>query len=110
MVALLDTQQTSETRYLRSYIDCAGGNQILCDAPGFKDREESKTDIMNAVAISWAIRESKTVHLLLVLIIESSTIENSRSNDLCRLLALFNRFLINVEGNLDSVVPYFCTC
>ena len=95
----------SETRYLRSYVDRDGGNLLLCDTPGFEDTDGSNTDIANAVAISWAIRKSKTVRL--VLIIESSTIGNGRGNDLCRLLTLFKRFLIDVEGNLDSVVPFF---
>ena len=98
----------SETRYLRSYVDRDGGNLLLCDTPGFEDTDGSNTDIANAVAISWAIRKSKTVRL--VLIIESSTIGNGRGNDLCRLLTLFKRFLIDVEGNLDSVVPIFSIC
>ena len=98
----------SETRYLRSYFDSSSDpHLVLCDTPGFDDTEGSDIDIANAVAIAWAIRQSKTVRL--VLVIESSSILSTRGNELSRLFTLFKRFLVNIEETVQSVI-LFVSC
>jgi ribosome biogenesis GTPase A len=97
----------SETRYLRSYLDPTyeSGRMFLCDTPGFQDTVSTDVDIANAVAISWAIRRSKSVRL--VLIIEANIILAPRGHELKNLFSLFQRFLDNVEDHLESVFVYF---
>jgi len=96
----------SETRYLRSYLDPTyeSGRMFLCDTPGFQDTVSPNVDIANAVAISWAIRRSNSVRL--VLIIEANIILSTRGHELKNLFSLIQRFLDNVEDHLESVFVY----
>jgi hypothetical protein len=94
----------SGTRYLHSIVDPAGSsdnNLVFCDTPGFGDTEGSSVDIANAVAISWTIRQCRSVRL--VLLIEASMFSSPRGVELSKLLHLFKRFLINADANLNSV-------
>jgi hypothetical protein len=95
----------SMTRYLRSIkidpVGNAGSDLVLVDTPGSGDTEGHNVDIANAVAISWAIRQSKSARL--VLLINAGMFEEPRGGALCKLLQLFNRFLVNSDANLDSV-------
>lgn len=97
----------SETRYLRGYLEPSSedGRLVICDTPGFEDTEGCDVDIANAVAVSWAIRRSKSIRL--VLLIEASIILNPRGKGLNTLLTLFQRFLPNIEDHLDSVIVFY---
>ena len=94
----------SLTRYLQCVVDpasSAGNNLVFCDTPGFEDTEGSVVDIANAVAISWSIRQCRSVRL--VLLIDASMFASQRGVELNKLLQLFKRFLINADVILDSV-------
>jgi predicted GTPase len=94
----------SLTRYLQSVVDPSGHDGktlVFCDTPGFEDTEGSEVDIANAVAISWTIRQCRSVRL--VLLINASMFADQRGVELNKLLHLFKRFLINTDDNLDSV-------
>jgi hypothetical protein len=97
----------SRTRYLQSIIDPAGDSLVFCDTPGFEDTEGSSVDIANAVAISWTIRQCRSVRL--VLLLDASLFGSARGVELNKLLQLFKRFLINADANLDSVRQRYCS-
>jgi GTP-binding protein EngB required for normal cell division len=94
----------SLTRYLQCVVNpasSAGNNLVFCDTPGFEDTEGSVVNIANAVAISWSIRQCKSVRL--VLLIDASMFASQRGVELNKLLQLFKRFLINTDVVFDSV-------
>jgi hypothetical protein len=94
----------SLTRYLQCVVDpvsSADNKLVFCDTPGFEDTEGSVVDIANAVAISWSIRQCRSVRL--VLLIDASIFASPRGVELNKLLQLFKRFLINTDIILDSV-------
>ena len=95
----------SETKYLRGFIDASSSpNLVLYDTPGFEDTEGGEVDIANSVAIAWAIRQSKTVRI--VLVIDAYCILAPKGNELSKLFKLVKRFLVNMEDTIESVSSF----